>query len=104
MFKKTLAIAAAGILLSACGAGGVNDFKAAQGDAAPEMFAAGCANCHGSDGSGKFGFMFKLEPAGKSVEELATTILTGREGMPAFPNLNEAQRKALAEHIIAIRK
>ena len=104
MKLKILTLLSVAVLLTACGKGGVNDFKAPETSSAADMFANGCAGCHGSDGSGKFGMMFKLSPEGKSAEQLAATILSGREGMPSFPNLTEKQRLQLAEHILSIRQ
>jgi mono/diheme cytochrome c family protein len=105
MLKQTLFIIGASILLSACGKGGINDFSAPENTPVAQVFAEGCARCHGSDGSGMMmGLMFTLEPGEKSATELATTILSGRNKMPAFAALSEKQRMELAEYILAIRQ
>ncbi len=104
MFKQITLVLASCIILSACGKGGVNDFSAPVAQPAAEIFNNGCSKCHGSDGGGKFGFLFTLDVAGKNQKELADTILSGREGMPSFPNLSEEQRMALANHILSIRQ
>jgi mono/diheme cytochrome c family protein len=104
MLKQTLLIIGASLLLSACGKGGISDFSAPENIAVAELFEKGCVRCHGSDGGGMlFGLMFALEPQGKSATELATTILSGREKMPAFAALSEKQRMALANHILVLR-
>jgi mono/diheme cytochrome c family protein len=91
------------LALTACGKGGVNDFKAAEATPVAELFEQGCAKCHGSDAGGKFGFLFKIDVTGKTQEQLAQTILSGREGMPSFPNLTPVQREALVAHIVQLR-
>lgn len=103
MTKWALVILAM-VFLSACGRGGVEGFSAPKDTPVTTVFQDGCATCHGDEGGGKFGILFKLSPAGKTAQELAETILVGHEGMPAFPNLSESQRLALAEHILSIRQ
>lgn len=98
-------ILAMSVLLTACGRGGIDDYKAPESSTAEQIFAETCSNCHGNDGSDKlFGMMFALNPGDKSIEELSKTILTGRNGMPAFANLSSSQRMALASYIKELRK
>jgi len=92
------------LLLSGCGRGGFDDFQAPETASVSQIFKTACSECHGSNGEGMlFGLFFKLEPAGKTTEELAAKILSGGEGMPAFLNLSETQRFKLAEYIQEIR-
>ena len=93
------------VLLTACGRGGFDDYQAPASTDTAEIFAAACAQCHGSDGAGMlFGLMFTLEPVGKSVDELSAKILSGGEGMPAFINLTDQQRQDLAGYILTLRQ
>jgi len=97
----------AALLLTACGGGdgGVSEFSAPENTPVAKVFESGCAKCHGSDGGGKMaGMMYKMEPGGRTAEELSALILSGQKGMPAFPKLSEAQRLALAKHVIKLRK
>jgi len=105
MIKQTLALLSASIFLSACGKGGISDYSVPENTPVAQVFKDGCVRCHGSDGGGMmFGLMFALEPQGKSANELATTILSGREKMPAFAALTQKQRMELAEYILELRK
>lgn len=102
---KTLLPISILLLLSACGRGGFDDFKAPESMEIAQVFNSACTECHGSDGGGMlFGFFFALEPQGKTKEELAAKILSGGEGMPAFLNLTENQRLRLAEYVFEIRQ
>jgi len=92
------------LLLTGCGRGGFDDYKAPETTTASQIFNTACSECHGSNGEGMlFGLFFKLEPAAKTTEELAAKILSGGEGMPAFLNLSETQRLKLAKYIQEIR-
>ena len=104
---KTLMVIPAAFLLTACGGGdgGVNEFSAPENTPVAKVFESGCAKCHGVDGGGKMaGMMYKMDPAGRSAEELAALILSGQKGMPSFPKLSETQRLSLAKHVIELRK
>ena len=93
------------VLLTACGRGGFDDYKAPESTDISQVFETACAECHGSKGGGMFfGLFFTLEPGGKSSQELAAKILSGGEGMPAFLNLTESQRLKLAEYVLEIRQ
>jgi len=93
------------LVLSACGRGGLDSFEAPANVSAEQIFEHACTKCHGSDGGGMlFGMMFKLDIEGKTPQDLANTILTGREGMPAFVNLSEPQRLALATYIKSLKR
>jgi len=92
------------VLLSACGKGGISTFSAPESTDVKTVFANACAKCHGDNGGGQFGLFSTLNPEGKTEQILAETILSGREGMPAFIKLTEEQRLALAKYIIEIRQ
>ena len=93
------------LLLTGCGRGGFDDYKAPESTGVAQIFDAACTECHGSKGEGMlFGFFFTLEPEGKTKQELSAKILSGGEGMPAFLNLTESQRLKLAEYVLEIRE
>ena len=105
MMIKTLLAISFLLLLTACGRGGFDDFKAPESMETAQVFDSACAECHGTDGGGMmFGVFFALDPQGKTKQELAAKILSGGEGMPAFLNLTEKQRLRLAEYVFEIRQ
>ena len=74
--------------------------------AAPDgeaLYSKHCAVCHGDDGKGGVGVPLSLPSFIDTVsdEYLKSTIRLGRPGriMPAFPQLSDAQVKAIVEHM-----
>ena len=75
-------------------------------NAAPDggrLYHKHCAVCHGDDGKGGVGVPLSLTSFINSVsdEYLKSTIRLGRPGriMPAFPQLSDAQVRAIVEHM-----
>lgn len=75
-------------------------------NAAPDgkaLFNKHCSACHGSEGKGGVGVPLSLPSFINSVsnEYLNRTIRVGRPGriMPAFPQLSDAQVKAIVSHV-----
>ena len=99
MTKTTRLFAIAGITALLAGCGGPSDFTPTQGMSAAEIYSNACEVCHGNNGAGKFGFLFKIAGTDSSAEEIATTIQQGGKIMPSFPNLNEEQRMMMAGYI-----
>jgi mono/diheme cytochrome c family protein len=92
----------AGICLSASlltGCSDSNDFTPASGMDGMDIYAKACANCHGENGSGKFGFLLKLEGSEDSAEEIVNKIRNGGHIMPAFPNINTQQAELVATYL-----
>jgi cytochrome c551 len=83
--------------LSACS--GSNDYKPTAGMPVEQLFAEACADCHGENGEGKFGFLLSIAGSDESAEEIVTKIHTGGHVMPAFPNIEENEAVAIAEFI-----
>ncbi|MGD8589292.1 MAG: cytochrome c [Chromatiales bacterium] len=90
-------LAALTSLISGCG--GPSDFTPSEGMTAVEIYNSACADCHGDNGAGKFGFLFKIAGSDDSVEEMAATIKEGGTIMPSFPNLSDEQRLMMAGYI-----
>lgn len=75
-------------------------------NAAPDgkaLFNKHCSACHGSEGKGGVGVPLSLPSFINSIsdEYLNRTIRVGRPGriMPAFPQLSDAQVKAIVSHV-----
>ncbi|MDX2249497.1 MAG: PQQ-binding-like beta-propeller repeat protein [Bacteroidia bacterium] len=66
------------------------------------LYNRNCAACHGEDRTGKSTLIPSLVNIGKTrkAEEIATLIQTGNGRMPAFPNLSEDNRKAIADFLL----
>ncbi len=94
---KLLASAGLAVLLTGCG--GSNDYTPAAGADAATIFAGACASCHGDGGGGKFGFLLKVAGTDEPTEEIAAHIAGGGPVMPAFPNIAESDRMALAAYL-----
>lgn len=90
------ATAAAALTLTACG--GQEDYSPEAGTEPAKMFEQACAHCHGSEGGGKFGFLLSLEGTHTPEDVIADIIKNGNGIMPAFPNLSDEQRQALARY------
>ncbi|MDQ3370342.1 MAG: c-type cytochrome, partial [Myxococcota bacterium] len=78
--------------------------------------ASGCAACHGVSGAGDGPVAFALKPAprnlvrdaykaGDSVEQVFHTITHGLPNtrMVGYPNLSDADRWAIAHHVVRFR-
>ncbi len=83
--------------LSACS--GSNDYKPTADMPVEQLFAEACADCHGENGEGKFGFLLSIAGSEKPAEEIVSKIRTGGHVMPAFPNIGENEGLAIAEFI-----
>ena len=94
---RFFALAGATALLGGCG--GPSDFTPTEGMTAAEIYGSACASCHGQDGAGKFGFLFKIAGSESSAEEMAEAIKEGGKIMPSFPNLSDEQRMMMAGYI-----
>jgi mono/diheme cytochrome c family protein len=81
------------------GCGGKDDYTPSAGVNAPAIFAEACQSCHGGAGEGKFGFLFSLAGTESTPEKIARHIAEGGPVMPAFPNLSQEQRMALAAYV-----
>jgi mono/diheme cytochrome c family protein len=98
--KKTAYLA--GIYLSAAlltGCSDSNNFTPVSGMDGMDIYASACANCHGENGGGKFGFLLKLAGSEASEEEIVGLIQKGGHIMPAFPNIDAQQAKLVATYI-----
>jgi cytochrome c551 len=98
--KKTTYLA--GIYLTASlltGCSDSNDFTPVSGMDGMDIYASACANCHGENGGGKFGFLLKLVGSDAPVEDIVGMIQKGGHIMPAFPNIDEQQAKLVATYI-----
>ena len=74
-------------------------------DAGKRLYAKNCMSCHGTDrqGSGNFPGLIGLQSkySEKSFHEL---VVEGRRMMPAFKQLSEEERKAIAAYLLDIKK
>ncbi|MES9826205.1 MAG: cytochrome c [Candidatus Thiodiazotropha endolucinida] len=98
--KKTTCLAGiclAGSLLTGCSDN--NDFKPAAGMDGMDIYANACSNCHGVNGSGKFGFLLKLSGTDSNTEEIVDKIRNGGHIMPAFPNIDTRHVGLVAAYI-----
>jgi mono/diheme cytochrome c family protein len=99
MTKTTRLFAITGLAALLGGCGGPSDFTPAQGMTAAEIYDSACAACHGENGAGKFGFLFKIAGSESSAEQMAAAIKDGGKIMPSFPNLSDEQRMMMAGYI-----
>jgi mono/diheme cytochrome c family protein len=90
------AMAAASLMLTACG--GKESYSPEAGTAPAKMFEQACAHCHGSEGSGKFGFLLSLQGSQTPKDVMADIIRNGNGIMPAFPELSDKQIQKLATY------
>jgi mono/diheme cytochrome c family protein len=90
-------ITALSLLLGGCG--GASDFKPTAGMSAVDIYASACEVCHGANGAGKFGFLFKIAGSESDLEEMANAIQQGGTIMPSYPNLSEPERLMMAAYI-----
>ncbi|HEY4336692.1 MAG TPA: c-type cytochrome, partial [Puia sp.] len=71
------------------------------GDAAKALYATNCAVCHGANrqGGGNFPTLIGVDKK-YSTEQFVTLIAGGRRMMPAFKQLSEGEKKALAAYVL----
>jgi len=71
------------------------------GDAAKALYATNCAVCHGANkqGGGNFPSLVGINKK-YSTEQFVTLIAGGRRMMPAFRQLSDAEKKALASYLL----
>ena len=74
-------------------------------DAGKRLYAKHCMNCHGTErqGSGNFPSLIGL-PAKYSEKAFHELVVAGRRMMPAFKQLPEEERKAIAAFLLDIKK
>lgn len=87
---------AATLTLTACG--GQEDYSPKAGTKPAKMFEQACAHCHGSQGSGKFGFLLSLQDSHTPQDVIGDIIRNGNGIMPAFPKLSDKQVQTLAQY------
>ena len=70
-------------------------------DAGVRLFKTNCMSCHGADrkGSGNFPTLINVNQK-YTMLSVDTLLLTGRRMMPAFKQLNEKERTAIAAYIL----
>ncbi|MFP4560035.1 MAG: c-type cytochrome [Thiohalorhabdus sp.] len=95
--RKGMVLGLTTVALAGCGDQEAYDPEA--GTDASTMFEEGCAHCHGQEGQGKFGFLLSLEDTQLAEEGIADMIANGTGIMPAFPELEEDQRRDLARYV-----
>ena len=102
MHKMTQLFSLAGLtlLLSACG--GPSDYTPGPDMTAADIYVGACQECHGENGAGKFGFLFKIAGSQASVDEIAEILKNGGKIMPSFPKMSDEQRMAMAAYIKAL--
>jgi mono/diheme cytochrome c family protein len=99
MTKTTRLFVIAGFTALLSGCGGPSDFTPTEGMTAAEIYDSACEVCHGKDGAGKFGLLFKIAGSESSAKQMAAAIKEGGTIMPSFPNLNDDQRWMMAGYI-----
>lgn len=92
---STVSLSLFALLLAGCGA---DTYAPGTGATAAGIFADACANCHGDGGEGKFGLL-RIKDSVSSELEIAEKIAAGSTLMPAFPNIGESERMALAKYL-----
>lgn len=99
MQKMTQLISIIGFATLLGGCGGPSDFTPIEGMSPADIYVSACQKCHGENGAGKFGFLFKIQGSDYTIEEMAATIKDGGKIMPSFPNLSDEQRMMMASYI-----
>jgi mono/diheme cytochrome c family protein len=64
-----------------------------------QIFTESCAGCHGSAGTGKFGFLLKLTSSTLTDDEISNKITRGGSLMPAYPNIKAEQLSQLTAYV-----
>ena len=75
-------------------------------DPGRQVFASRCASCHGTDGGGgELGPAIAGRIPARTDEELASVVRRGLPGagMPAFPNVSDAEIADLVRHLRTLR-
>jgi hypothetical protein len=96
--RITIALALAATLT---GCGNSEEYTPKAGMTAVQIFEEACEWCQGTNGGGKFGFLFKVAGAEASAAHIAQRIAEGGVIMPAFPRIPEPERLALGEFLKA---
>jgi mono/diheme cytochrome c family protein len=99
MNKMTRMLPIAGIAILLGGCGGPSDFTPTADMTAADIYGSACQVCHGENGAGKFGFLFKIQGSESSLEQMAAALKDGGKLMPSFPNLSDEQRVMMATYI-----
>ena len=99
MNKMTRMLPIAGLAILLGGCGGPSDFTPAAGMTAADIYSSACQACHGENGAGKFGFLFKVQGSESSLEQMAAALKDGGKIMPSFPNLSDEQHLMMASYI-----
>jgi mono/diheme cytochrome c family protein len=99
MYKTTRFIGTCLITAGLTACGGDSDFKPAAGMAPEQLFSEACANCHGEEGGGKFGFLLSVAGSDTSVDDIVSKIREGGTIMPAFPEIDESEATAVANYL-----
>ncbi len=72
--------------------------------AGKRLYLQNCMGCHGTDRKGSGSYPSLLGAAGKYTEpQFAQLVTTGRRMMPAFKQLSDAERTALASFILDLK-
>ena len=102
MKQMTRLFAASILAVTLSGCGGPSDFTPTEGMSAADIYASACQACHGENGGGKFGFLFKIAGTEASLEQVAATLKEGGSIMPSFPNMSDEDRMTMAAYIKAL--
>ena len=102
MHKITQLISIAGLAALLSGCGGPSDFTPTEDMSAANIYAGACQSCHGENGAGKFGFLFKIAGSGSTLEQMTAAIKEGGTIMPSFPNFSDKQQIMMAAYIKAL--
>ncbi|WP_027003497.1 SirB2 family protein [Hugenholtzia roseola] len=109
--NKVLASLSVVLILASYGLGEMN--KAQKGkvmieasvQSGKEIYAsAGCVACHGDDGALGLSGAKSLQASTLTTAEIENIIRNGKNAMPAYKTLTDAQVKALVEHVESLRK
>jgi len=85
--------------LAACA--GSSGYQPALDASAKVVFDQACASCHGSSKKLEAGTGFQIAAEHQSAAFIVAKIAKGGMTMPAFSNISEAHRTALADYLLA---
>jgi mono/diheme cytochrome c family protein len=94
---QLLSIGGLALLLGGCG--GPSDFTPAADMSAADIYNETCQVCHGENGAGKFGFLFKIQGTDSSLEQMAAALKEGGSIMPSYPNFSDQQHMMMAAYV-----